>query len=111
MPTELNHWNKNELETYILLLCAQSDWHVAENEIALIKKRTDPATFERMSKKISSHTEKESLKKIRQNLIYHHYSIQEIGELRRDMNAIFMADGKFMMKEHIMSDVLQNIIY
>jgi hypothetical protein len=64
-----------------------------------------------MSKKTSNHTEVESFKKISRNLIYHHYSIQEIGELSRVMNTIFMADGKFMMKERIVNDVLQNIIY
>jgi len=111
MPTQSNHWTKRELEIYILLLCAQSDADIAVEELDVIKNKADAATFEKMSEKIAGHTEKQSLKKIRRNLAYHPYSIQEIGDLRREIDAVFLADKQFLMKERIMNDILQNIIY
>ncbi len=75
MPTQSNHWTKRELEIYILLLCAQSDGDMAVEEVEVIKSKIDTATFEKMSEKIARHSEKDSLKKISNQLAYHHYSI------------------------------------
>jgi len=111
MTSKSNHWTRKELEIYILLLCAQADSKVDPGELEVIQSKTDAATFQKMSQEISSHDAKKSFKKIRKNLVYHHYSIQEIGDLRREMDQVFLADKEFVMKERIMNEVLQNIIY
>ncbi|BAO55977.1 hypothetical protein [Nonlabens marinus] len=111
MTSVTDHWSKRELEVYILLLCALADSNAAQAELDLIHSKTDGPTFYKMAQEISGDSEKKSLKKIRKNIVYHDYSIQEIGNLRREMDEVFRADQVYVTKERLMNEVLQNIIY
>ena len=48
MKNDLIKWTKAELKIYILLLCAKIDQEESETEIALIKSKTDEATFNKL---------------------------------------------------------------
>ncbi|MCH4821877.1 hypothetical protein ML462_01725 [Gramella lutea] len=111
MSSEEQNWTKTELQIYILLLCANADSNETEEEINLIKSKTDKATFEKMYKEFSGDTEEESLEKIQDNLAVHEYSHKELTELRREMFEVFFSDKKFSMMENTLDKILDNILY
>ena len=111
MSSEQQYWTKAELQIYILLLCANADSIETEEEIALIKSKTNKETFEKMYQEFSGDTEEESLEKIQDNLVVHEYSHKEISELRREMFEVFFSDKKFSMMENTLDKILDNILY
>ena len=111
MSSEQQHWTKEELQIYILLLCANADSNETEEEITLIKSKTNQETFEKMYQEFSGDTEEESLEKIQDNLVNHEYSHKEIAELRREMFEVFFSDKKFSMMENTLDKILDNILY
>ena len=111
MNNQQQHWTKAELQIYILMLCANADSNVTEEEIELIKSKTDKATFDKMNAEFSEDTEEESLEKIQDNLVKHEYSHKELSDLRREMFEIFFSDKKFSMMENTLDKILDNILY
>ena len=111
MSNQQQHWTKAEFQIYILMLCANADSKVTEEEIELIKSKTDKATFEKMNAEFSGDTEEESLEKIQDNLVMHEYSHKELSDLRREMFEIFFSDKKFSMMENTLDKILDNILY
>jgi hypothetical protein len=104
-------WNKLELKTYILLLCANIDSARTKQEIKIIKSKIDPKTFKKIKKEFSGDTEEVSLKKIDDNVQLHEYSFNELNELRKEMHEIFNSDKDFDMTERNLDRILDNILY
>ena len=46
MKNDKKYWNKEELKTYILLLCAKADAVESKDEIELIKSMSTAETFQ-----------------------------------------------------------------
>ena len=111
MNSQDQDWTKAELQIYILLLCANADSVETEQEIKLIKSKTDKETFDKMYREFSGDTEEESLEKIQDNMVLHEYSHKEIAALRKEMFEIFFSDKKFSMMENTLDKILDNIIY
>lgn len=111
MKSGQKHWTKAELQIYILLLCANADSNETEEEIQLIKSKTDQATFEKMYQEFSEDTEEISLEKIQDNLAVHEYSHKELSVLRKEMFEIFFSDKKYSMMENTLDKILDNILY
>ncbi len=111
MKTKNDPWDKNELHTYILLLCANADSEVGDEEIALIKGKVDAETFERIYKEFSADTEDVGLEKISRAVQMFEYSHAELQELRAEMETIYFADQKYSMMERNLDRILDNIIY
>ena len=111
MNSQQQHWTKTELQIYILLLCANADSNETEEEIKLIKSKTDESTFEKMYQEFSGDDEEESLEKIQDNLALHEYSHKEITELRREMFEVLFSDKKFSVMENTLDKILDNILY
>lgn len=111
MKSEQQNWTKAELQIYILLLCANADSKMTEEEIELIKSKTDKATFEKLYQEFMGDSEEESLEKIQDNLALHEYSHKELSELRKEMFEIFFSDKKFSMMENTLDKILDNILY
>ena len=53
MKSKTKPWNKLELKTYILLLCANIDSERTKEEIELIKSKINPKTYKKIKKEIS----------------------------------------------------------
>ncbi len=111
MKTTKKHWKKTELQIYVLLLCANADSMETDEEINLIKSKTDPDTFNKMYKEFISDTLDESLEKIQQNIYKHYYSHMELIEFRKEVNAVFLSDKKIHQMERNLDRILDNIIY
>jgi len=111
MKVEQKHWNKSELQTYILMLCANADSNVTTEELELIKAKTNKTTFEKIYQEFSNDSEEESLEKIQDNLVLHEYSHKELGVLRKEMFEVFFSDKKFSQMENTLDKILDNILY
>jgi hypothetical protein len=111
MEGKQSHWSKNELQTYILLLCANADSVETDEEINLVKSKTDKATFDKIYAEFSNDTEEESLEKIQDDLVMHDFSHKELAKFRREMFEIFFSDKKFSMMENTLDKILDNILY
>jgi hypothetical protein len=111
MKTDKTQWNKEELKTYILILCAKADKIEAEEEIALIREKTSNEVFDKMYREFQNDDEDESLEKIQETLEWHQYSELELCELKREIQQVFAADRKIPMSESNLGRILENIIY
>lgn len=111
MEPKKNIWSKDELQTYILLLCANADGNESEEELNMIKSKTDQETFDRIYKEFSGDTEEEGLDKIDAAIQLHKYSIMEISAFKREMYEIFFSDCNFSLMEKNLDRILDNIIY
>ncbi len=111
METEKTNWNKNELHTYILLLCANADGVEGEEELNLIKQKTDTTTFSKIYSEFSLDSEEVRLEKINRTVQNFNYSHMELVALRKEMDDIYFADQKYGMMERNLDRILDNIIY
>jgi signal recognition particle GTPase len=104
-------WTKAELHAYIYLLCADADSVMTEEEMQLIRSKVDPEIFEKIYKEFKKDSGRKRLKKIERNIELHEYSLMELAELRKEMHQIFASDEKYHMKEQILDEILDNILY
>ncbi|MCW8981151.1 MULTISPECIES: hypothetical protein [Altibacter] len=111
MKNKPTPWNKMELQTYILLLCASADSVASEAEIQLIRTKADPATFKKIYEEFKTDTEDESLEKIEDNLEWHDYSSKELAQIRKEMHAVFSVDKRYHMAERNIDRILDNLLY
>lgn len=111
MTSQPKKWTKEELQTYILLVCANADGSVDDKELELIKSKTSFETFERMHEEFQGDSEEASLKKIDESIQVHHYSQMELAEFRREVYEVFFADCTFERMEKNLDRILDNILY
>lgn len=111
MTSKTNPWTKEELQIYILLLCANADSNQSNEEIKLIKSKTDAKTFDKIYNEFRNDSEDESFDKIDDNVQLHDYSEVELKKLKNDMQEVFFTDKKFSMMEENLNRILDNIIY
>ena len=111
MTSTKNKLTKLELQIYILLTCASADGHESEEEIAMIKKKTDTETFEKVYNEFQQDDEDERLDKIDTNIHLHTFENMELSNLRREMYEIFFSDCNFSRMERTLDRIMDNIIY
>ncbi len=111
MKTTNSAWTKKELETYILLLCANADDNEAKDELDMIKRNADGSTFKKIYTEFSLDAEEERLEKINRTVQRFNYSHMELIALRKEMEAIYFVDGKYGMMERNLDRILDSIIY
>lgn len=111
MQNKLENWSKKELKIYILLFCAKVDQIESAEEIALIKSKTDPETFDRLYKEFCEDREDDCFEKIEDAIGNYPFSPREIAEIKKEVMDVFNSDEKFSMKERYLDKVLDNILY
>ena len=78
MKNELTKWTKAELKIYILLLCAKIDQEESEEEMALIKSKTDLEIFDKLYNEFCCDEEDSCFEKIEDAINHHHYTPKEL---------------------------------
>ncbi len=111
METRTSRWSKKELQVYILLLCANADTVQSEEELALIRSKTDADCFEKIYSEFQNDSEDESFNKIERSIAVHQYSFKELSQLKQEMKEVFFSDHKFMMMEYNLERILNNMLY
>ncbi|AVI50408.1 hypothetical protein C5O00_04210 [Pukyongia salina] len=111
MKHKTPNWTKHELQIYIMLLAAQIDKEIDEEELSMIRSKTDEETFEKMYGEFKKDSNKKRLAKIRGGIDQHEYSHMELVEFRKEISEIFLADNKFKPREQHLDRILDNILY
>jgi hypothetical protein len=111
MKEKEHHWSKDELKTYILLLCAGADVVEAKEELDLIRSMAPPGTFQRIYAEFRGDDRDRSLEKIRNSMQGHDYSYWELAKLRSGIEEVFASDGSMVMKERNLGKILDGILY
>lgn len=111
MTNKMTKWSKEEIKTYILLLCARADNQESPEEIEFIKSKTNADTFNKMYSEFCDDDEYVCFQKLEDSISQHHFSTMELAELRREIRQVFLADNKFTLMEQRLDKVLDNIIY
>ena len=111
MKEKAENWSKEELQTYVLLLCANADKEETEEELELIRSKVSMKTFLKMYTLIKSDSEKKQIKRIQKAVQANDYSQMELGAFRKEIQEIFLSDNAFKMTEQRLQSVLDNILY
>lgn len=111
MKNELAKWSKAEFKIYMLLLCSKFDHHEAEEEIALIKSKTDEATFNKIYNEFSCDEEDSCFEKIEDTINQYDYSPRELLDLKREILEVFNSDNEISQRERYLEKVFDNILY
>lgn len=111
MEIPVTRWSKAELQVYILLLCANADADLQEQELNVIRSKVDADCFERIYEEFLKDSEEVSFSKLERNIALHEYSWRELNQLKLDMKAVFASDRKYMMLEQNMERILNNMLY
>lgn len=93
------------------MLCAKIDQDESEEEIALIKSKTDEATFNRLYTEFCCDEEDGCFEKVEDAIHQHEYSQKELHEFKREILAVFHSDKRFVMKEQYLEKVFDHILY
>ena len=102
---------KEELEIYVLLLCANADSIITEEELNFIQTKVDQASFDKIYEEFLQHTEDEGLDIIEDSHHEQDYGTLEIAEMKDRIRSLFFVDSNFSRKEKHLERVLNNIIY
>ncbi|WP_432410499.1 hypothetical protein [Rasiella sp. SM2506] len=111
MKAENTHWTKEELQVYILLLCANADNDETEKERGMIQSKVSTETFKKIHNEFSTDSEEKRLKKIDRNIHQHTYTNMELIDFRREIYEVFFSDCDFKMMEKRLDWTLDNILY
>lgn len=111
MTNKMTNWTKEEIKTYILLLCARADSEESVEELEFIKSKTNVDTYNKMYNEFCDDEEDVCFEKLEDSISQHHFSTMELVELRQEIRQVFLADNKFTMMERRLDMVLDNIIY
>ncbi len=111
MTSETKKWTKEELQIYIMLLCANVDDIESKEEIKLIKSKVDKKTFKKIYKEFCKDKEDKRFQKIDRGIQLHEYSHIELENFRNEINEIFMVDNHLGNMESNLNRILDNILY
>ena len=111
MKSETKKWTKEELQIYILLLCANADSEESKEEIKIVKSKVDKKTFKKIYKEFGKDTEEERFEKIDNAIHLHEFSHVELEKFRNEINEIFLVDNHFAVMETNLNRILDNILY
>jgi len=111
MTTKPTEWTKEELQIYILLLCANADKEETEEELEMILSKVSKKTFGKVYVEFHNDSEEIRLKKVDKNVHQHSYTNMELIAFRRDVYEVFFSDGNFTMMEKRLDLTLDNILY
>ncbi len=111
MKNPNKNWSKKELKVYLLLLCAQTDSVQTQEEIDLIRRKTDSATFESVYQEFQKDDEDTGIQKIEAAVGKLQFSQMELAELKKEIHQLFRSDNKFSASERYLDRILDNIVY
>ena len=94
-----------------MLLCANADSNITEEELNFIKSKVDVTSFNKIYNEFLKHTEEEGLNIIEDSIQEQQYEHLEIIEMKNKIRTLFFADSNFSVKEKYLEDILDNIIY
>jgi len=93
------NWTKDEMRVYLLIFSANADFVELKDEVKFIKSSTLNSTYSKMHKEFENDSDFNSIQKLRNTLDRFNYGEDKIGELFKEMIALFQADGDYSVLE------------
>jgi len=103
-------WSKDEFKGYLLLYTAQSDYVEAAEEKALILSKVDQSVYDKMHQEIDKDNDYQRAQKIMSTIERLGYSDAEKNDLKKEIVALIMVDGKADILEKNMMMSLTKLI-
>lgn len=104
-------WSKHTLKIYLLLLCAQADLVLTQEELAFIKHKTNTETFDPIYQEFIKDDEDIRIEKLEAAIGKLEYSQMELADLKKEIHELFNSDKKFSAAERYLDKILDNIVY
>lgn len=94
------NWTSEELKTYLLIHCANSDFTESNVELDFIRSKYGKPCLDKMHSEYDGDNDYQSIQKITDSIKRLNYSKEEIEYLMYDAKKLFLSDGKFDTLEH-----------
>jgi copper chaperone CopZ len=99
MTSFKTNWTKEELQTYVLIYCANADFTESKVEINFIKSEIEHSDFDKIHAEFEEDNDYQSIQKIQQAVEDLGYSNKEKNQLFEEIRTLFKADKKFDILE------------
>lgn len=103
-------WTKDELKAYILIYCANADYHKSNTEVSFIKSHTNIEDFDKIQREFDQDNDFISIQKIQWAIKHHGYNDAEIDNILKEIKTMFIADEHFDILEQNLYGVLKRIL-
>ena len=104
------NWSKEELKVYILIYCANANFLESKAEKDFIISKIKGNSFERIHEEFDMDNDYQSIQKIRLALEKYGYSKEVAGQTFKEMEELFLSDGKYDILEQNLSRGLNHIL-
>ena len=103
-------WSREELKVYLMIYCANADFHESKIESDFIKAKHPDTDFDAIHEEYNEDTDFQRIQKIRLTAKRHNYSKPEIDELFEEMKTLFKSDRDFDLLEANLLRELSHLI-
>lgn len=99
-------WTKEDLRTYLLIYCANADFHESKVEIDFIRSQTVDADFDQLHEEYNGDSDFQRIQKIRLAVKRFNYSKSELDALFAEINNLMSADkSKDILNENFVREL------
>ncbi len=88
-------WTNEELNTYVLIYCANADFTESKDEMDFIKSKLPSSVFEKIHKEFNNDNDYQSIQKIQSSFNRLGYTDEEKNHLLFKIKKIFLSDDKY----------------
>ena len=88
-------WTNEELNTYVLIYCANADFTESKDEMDFIKSKLPSNVFEKIHKEFNNDNDYQSIQKIQSSFNRLSYTDEEKNHLLFEIKKIFLSDDKY----------------
>lgn len=94
------NWTSDELKTYVLIYCANSDFDESNVELDFIQNKYGRSCLDKMHTEYDNDNDYQSIQKIASTVQRLKYTKEDIEYLMFDAKKLCLSDGKFDTLEH-----------
>lgn len=106
----LTNWNKQELQTYILIFCMNANYTETSDEVIMIKEKSGYDIFAKMHKEFEKDNDYQSIQKIKKTMWRLGYNDDQKELIFDEIKALFKADGELDILERNLKMGLKKLL-
>jgi hypothetical protein len=110
MSEFLTSWSKEELKVYLLIYCANADFHETEVETDFIKSKTTVASFDQLHHEFNKDSDFQRIQKIRLTVKRHEYSREQLDDLFEEIKEMFLMHEEYDLLEQNLLRELNHVV-
>jgi len=95
----ITNWTKEELNTYLLIYCANADFTESKDEISIIKSKIPTSVFEKVHHEFNKDNDYQSIQKIQSSLETLGFTNDLKNRLLFEIKELFLSDDNYDILE------------